>query len=265
MVVTPCSAETPRTSPILPRSTAFACWAARRWDGPGLRRTSVWPLLADACATAVQRRTGSPRTLRPEALAAWSTPNARELVIDATVGTPAPAWESVSTGTHLTAEAIQTVGRTAHSDAQVAEHYGVRVHNPFTDPQVVAAGLSVPTWLRGSPYAYKPLLTAAMADLLPLPIAARHTKGDFTPDHYLGLRANAAVLRELADGRLAARGLVDPDRLRRLLDHAAAGLPVTFSDFEPVLAAEIWLHAVDTAPAAATWQPRTPARERTTS
>jgi hypothetical protein len=40
---------------------------------------------------------------------------------------------------------------------------------------------------------------------------------------------------------------VDPDRLRQLLDHAAAGLPVTFSDFEPVRAAEVWLRAVDTA------------------
>jgi Asparagine synthase len=51
-------------------------------------------------------------------------------------------------------------------------------------------------------------------DELPPPIAVRHTKGDFTPDHYLGLRANATVLRELADGWLAERGLVDPDRLR---------------------------------------------------
>lgn len=230
-----------------------------------LRRTSVWPLLIDACVTAVRRRRGSPRTLRPEALAAWSTTTARELVTEAMAATAVPAWESVSIGTHLTAEAIQTVGRTARSDAQVAEHYGVRVHNPFTDPQVIAACLAVPTWLRGSPYGYKPLLSTALADLLPPPIAARHTKGDFTPDHYLGLRANAAVLRELTDGRLAERGLVDPDRLRRLLDHAAAGLPVTFSDFEPVLAAEIWLHAIDTAPAAAQWQPRTPAMERTTS
>lgn len=230
-----------------------------------LRRTSVWPLLADACVSAVRRRRGLPRTLRPEALAAWATPTARELVTDAQAATAGPAWESVSTGAHLTVEAIQTVGRTSRSDTQVAEHYGVRVHNPFTDPQVIAACLAVPTWLRGSPYGYKPLLTAALADLLPPPIAARHTKGDFTADHYLGLRANAAALRELADGRLAERGLVDPERLRKLLDHATSGMPVTFSDFEPVLAAEIWLHAVDTAPTAAKWQPRTSAMEKTAS
>lgn len=230
-----------------------------------LRRTSVWPLLADTYATAVRQRRGSPRTLRPETVAAWSTTTARELVAEAMAAPAVPARESVSIGAQLTAEAIQTVGRTARSDAQVAEHYGVRVHNPFTDPQVIAACLAVLTWLRGSPYGYKPLLSAALADLLPPPIAARHTKGDFTPDHYLGLRANATVLRELADGRLAERGLVDPDRLRRLLGHAAAGLPVTFSDFEPALAAEIWLHAVDTAPVAARWQPRTPGMEKAAS
>lgn len=50
-------------------------------------------------------------------------------------------------------EAIQTVGRTARSDAQVADHYGVRVHNPFADPQVILAALSVPGWLRASPSA----------------------------------------------------------------------------------------------------------------
>ncbi|MGH3519140.1 MAG: asparagine synthase-related protein [Haloechinothrix sp.] len=104
--------------------------------------------------------------------------------------------------------------------------------------------LSVPGWLRASPYRYKPLLATALADLLPAAIAAPQTKGDFTPDHYLGLRVNTTELRELADGRLAERGLVDPDRLRRQLDHAEAGLRVAFSDFEPVLATEVWLRTV---------------------
>ncbi|MGH3925034.1 MAG: albusnodin/ikarugamycin family macrolactam cyclase, partial [Pseudonocardiaceae bacterium] len=143
------------------RHVRLLCRQAVGWAR--LRRTSVWPLLADAYVTAVRRRRGLPRTLRPEAQAAWSTPLARELIIEATAATAVPTWDSVSIGTCLTAEAIQTVGRTARSDAQVAEHYGVRVHNPFTDPQVIAACLAVPTYLRGSPYGYKPLLTAALA------------------------------------------------------------------------------------------------------
>lgn len=224
-----------------------------------LRRTSIWPLMLDACTAAVNRGSRSVRTRRSEVLAPWATSLARHIITEAT---PDPCDTrdsgSIDVATQLTVEAIQTVGRTARSDAQVAEHYGVHVHNPFTDPRVIAAALSVPSWLRASPYRYKPLLATALSNRLPPAIAARRTKGDFTPDHYLGLRANAAALRELADGRLAERGLVNPDRLRRQLDHVEAGLPVTFSDFEPVLAAEVWLRAIETTAPIARWGPRCP-------
>jgi asparagine synthase (glutamine-hydrolysing) len=221
-----------------------------------LRRTSAWPLVLDACATAANRRRRAPRPRRPEHPVAWATPLAQLLAAEATLASgDARSSGSVDVATQLAVDAIQTVGRTARSDAQVAEHYGVHVHNPFIDPQVITAALSVPGWLRASPYQYKPLLTTALADLLPPAIMARQTKGDFTPDHYLGLRANATVLRELIDGLLAERGLVDRDRLRRQLDHAQAGLPVAFSDFEPVLAAEVWLRTVDATHPVAQWPP----------
>ncbi|MGH3978674.1 MAG: albusnodin/ikarugamycin family macrolactam cyclase [Pseudonocardiaceae bacterium] len=241
-----------------------------------LRRVPAWPLLADALRTASTRRATSltalavdlsapgrrpPRNLgfaswRPRSSpAAWATPHARELAARAAHHAAARDLEPGDTGigSALTLQAIQTVGRTARADAQVAEHYGVRPHNPFTDPQVIAACLTVPPWQRHTPYRYKPLLATALADLLPTQIATRRTKGDFTPDHYLGLRANAPVLHELADGHLAALDLIHPAQLRRLLTHAQAGLPVTFSDFEPVLAAEIWLRAVAAAKPAARW------------
>lgn len=83
----------------------------------------------------------------------------------------------------------------------------------------------------------------------------RMRRSEVLPDHYLGLRANIAELRELADGRLVECGLVDPDQLRRQLDHVEAGLPITFSDFEPVLAAEVWLRAIEVSQPAARWQP----------
>jgi asparagine synthase (glutamine-hydrolysing) len=221
-----------------------------------LRRTSVWPLVLDACASAAHRHRRAPRGRRGQHLAAWATPLARHLATETTPPRCDPRGSgSVDTATQLAVDAIQMVGRTARSDAQIAEHYGVHVHNPFTDPQVLAAVLSVPGWLRASPYRYKPLLATALGDLLPPVIAARQTKGDFTPDHYLGLRVNAMALRELADGRLAELGLVDPDRLRRQLVHVEAGLPVSFSDFEPVLAAEVWLRTVETTPPVARWQP----------
>ncbi len=241
-----------------------------------LRRVPVWALFAAALRTATTRRATSLAALAVDlsgsgrraprnpgfaswhprsSPAAWATPHARDLAARAAHHAAARDLDPGDTGigSALTLQAIQTVGRTARADAQVAEHYGVRLHNPFTDPQVIAACLTVPTWQRHMPYRYKPLLVTALADLLPSQIATRRTKGDFTPDHYLGLRANAPVLHELVDGHLAGLDLVQPVQLRRLLTLAQAGLPVTFSDFEPVLAAEIWLRAVAAAKPAARW------------
>lgn len=241
-----------------------------------LRQVPVWALFADALRAATTRRATSlaalavdlsssgrqpPRDLR---FASWhpcsspaavATLRARELAARVARHVVARDLErgDMGIGSALTLRAIQTVGRTARADAQVAEHYGVRLHTPFTDPQVIAACLTVPTWRRHTPYRYKPLLATALADLLPTQIATRRTKGDFTPDHYLGLRANAPVLHELVDGQLAALDLIHPAQQRRLLTHAQAGLPVIFSDFEPFLAAEIWLCAVAAAKPAARW------------
>lgn len=195
----------------------------------------------------------------------WATPGARLMAAGVARAAADAADYPDSSGAGCTIEeetvrtlaAIQAVGRTAHADAQVARAFGVNLHNPFTDTLVIDACLAVPTWERMSPHAYKPLLVAAMTGLLPPAVAARGTKGDFTPDHYLGLRANADRLHALADGRLAAIGLVDPPELRRAIAHAGAGLPVDFSTFEPVIAAEVWLGAVAVAPPVR-WQRQVP-------
>ncbi|MGH3930640.1 MAG: albusnodin/ikarugamycin family macrolactam cyclase [Pseudonocardiaceae bacterium] len=241
-----------------------------------LRRIPVWPVLGETLRTITtsfaaslmalaldlsspahrpQRGPGFTMQYPRSSPGAWATPRAREMAAEAASRAAVRVSDSGDAGTSLTRtlQAIQTVGRTARADLQVAERYGVRLHNPFTDPQVIAACLSVPAWQRHTPYQYKPLLTAALADLFPAEIAARRTKGDFTPDHYLGLRANASALHELADGYLASLDLVNPVRLRQLLAHAEAGLPVTSSDFEPALAAEIWLRAVTAAEPTARW------------
>lgn len=75
--------------------------------------------------------------------------------------------------------------------------------------------------------------------------------------------ANFTALHELVDGRLAALGLVDQDALRRSLDHAAAGMPVAFSEFEPVLAAEVWLRAVEATAGPPQWRPAATTTEGT--
>ncbi|EFL12449.1 asparagine synthase [Streptomyces sp. AA4] len=235
-----------------------------------LRRLPAWPLLAAARRTA--------RTSRADALAAlarglriggssttqdghigwhatepvppWATADARgraSAMADraATRAVDVPAGMFATT---LTAEGMAEVGRSARADIQLAEHVGVALANPFTDSCVVDACLSVPLGERPGPASYKPVLAAAMGSLFPPRLAARTTKGDFTPDHYGGMRANLPALHDLADGRLAALGLVDPDALRRSLTLTAAGLPAPFSTVEPAVAAEVWLRALDREP-----------------
>lgn len=228
----------------------------RRWrhlwrDAIGwarLYRTSVWPRLLDVSQTA-RRRTARTTRSRPllarghQALPSWVTPRAHDLLTE--VVNDAEQLGELDAPSAWRVAAMQVVGRTSRADAQIAEYYGVHVQNPFTDARVLEAVVEVPSWDRGSAYAYKPLLTAAMANLLPTPIANRITKGDFTVDHYLGLRRNLSSLHDLADGQLAALDLVDPERLRHQVDRAAAGLPVTFSEFEPVIATEVWLRTIN--------------------
>jgi asparagine synthase (glutamine-hydrolysing) len=90
-----------------------------------------------------------------------------------------------------------------------------------------------------------------MAGLLAPETSARTTKGSFEADHYTGLRANLAELSELADGRVAALGLLHPGRFRGHLARAAAGLPMPLATLEQAVAVEAWLtaHHRDPAPA----------------
>ena len=216
--------------PVLARSGRWLRLAAHAQGWARLRQSSPWPLLASsACGTE-----------RP-ARAPWVTPLAAEMA------PPAPGAGQCSTGQRALLE-IQAVGRSARSDAQLAETFGIRLHNPFTDSAVITAALSVPAWQRGDPRHYKPLLAAALAGLLPPALAARAAKGTFDADHHHGLRANLTALLDLADGHLAALGLIDPRPLRIALRSAAAGLPAPFGLLEPALAAESWLRAISGAP-----------------
>ncbi|MGW4529165.1 albusnodin/ikarugamycin family macrolactam cyclase [Amycolatopsis sp. NPDC004378] len=231
-----------------------------------LRRLPAWPLLTTAFRTA---RTSRVDALKSLAIDLWTgTPTARP---DGHIGwcatEPAPPWATSDArgraaalahgaavrladvpartfAATVAAENMAEVGRSARADIQLAEHVGVVLANPFTDSRVIDAYLSVPLDERPGPADYKPLLAAALADLFPAKLAARTTKGDFNPDHYGGMRANLPALHALANGRLAALGLVDPAALRRTLTMTAPGLPVAFSTVEPAITAEVWLRAL---------------------
>ncbi|MGH3856566.1 MAG: albusnodin/ikarugamycin family macrolactam cyclase [Pseudonocardiaceae bacterium] len=215
----------------LARSGSFLRLTAHTHDWARLLRVSPWPLLARAI-----------RPLAPDPPTWLSVP-----------ANPPTRSQSASAGLGLSAAdlqvltEIQAVGRTARADAQIAQSYGLEVHNPYCDGQVIGAALAVPAWERGSARKYKPLLVAALGQLLPQALAARVTKGVFEADHHRGLRTHLNRVLALADGELAARGLIDVATLRRAVSQAAAGLPTHFGFLETTLACEEWLRAVQLA------------------
>lgn len=111
----------------LARTGRWMRLAAHAQGWARLQKTSPWPLLAQAIRSPA--RTAAP----------WVTNRAIELGAH----NPVRHHDLASQRTLLE---IQAVGRTARADAQLAETFGIRLHNPCTDSAVIAAALSVPAW-----------------------------------------------------------------------------------------------------------------------
>ncbi|MEV7947566.1 albusnodin/ikarugamycin family macrolactam cyclase [Streptomyces rubiginosohelvolus] len=237
----------------------------------GLRRASPLPFLRDAVLVS--------RTSRTSALAELAdSVGGRRHSDHGSVGwfplLPYPSWAGASAAALLSASAcraasapdqlpgldasvrtlvdeVREVARTAVADAELAAASGIDLNNPFLDPLVVDGVLRTPLDRRPPLHFYKPLLSSAMADLLPHAVANRQTKGSFEADHYAGLRANMPELLELAHGRLAEMGLIDATGLVQCLGRAAAGVPMSLATLEQALGSEAWLaaHAREPEPA----------------
>ncbi|MFB8038409.1 albusnodin/ikarugamycin family macrolactam cyclase [Streptomyces sp. NPDC056004] len=212
--------------------------------------TSFATALEDGASPAGQ---GDVRWFPALPLPSWATVDAVRMLSDAVhqVAAAADPLPGLDVAVRILVDEVREVARTAAADAQLAAASGIELHNPFLDPRVVDAVLRTDVRARPPVHAYKPVLTRAMADVLPKALVTRTTKGSFNADHYTGLRANLPELQHLADGRLAALGLVDPPQLRAHLAQAAAGIPMSLAPLEQALAAEAWLRALDHAPA--TW------------
>ncbi|GAA3434223.1 lasso peptide isopeptide bond-forming cyclase [Kutzneria kofuensis] len=143
---------------------------------------------------------------------------------------------------------LTTLRQGAAAYRQLARVFGdanVALELPFLDDRVVEAAMAVRLPERATPYRYKPLLAEAMQGVLPERIRTRTTKGVFNQDVRAGFRRHRDTIADLfADSALAARGLIDRDRL-------IAGLFAPYADFRPVFAVEgligceNWLRATD--------------------
>ncbi|MFD7339826.1 albusnodin/ikarugamycin family macrolactam cyclase [Streptomyces violascens] len=237
-----------------------------------LRHSPVFPLLCEAralirtsrahalagLATSLEHGVlstgqGDVRWFPTLPLPRWATADAVGMLSNAVhqVATVADPLPGLDIAVRILVDEIREVARTAAADTQLAAASGIELHNPFLDPRVVDAVLRTEARARPPVHAYKPVLARAMADVLPEALASRTTKGSFNADHYTGLRANLPQLQHLADGRLAALGLVDPAALRGHLAQAAAGIPMSLAPLEQALATEAWLRTLDRT--ASTW------------
>lgn len=175
-------------------------------------------------------------------LPGWATGHAAELVAGAlTAAAHGAVPLAASRAQHRAVTAIWSASRTARRVGRALS--GVPVAAPFLDDEVVAAALAVDLAARGQPWRYKPLLSEALAPVLPPALRERRTKGAFAAEGIAGLRRyRAALLGLCEDLELARLGLVDPAALRA----AGVGLDPTgrvSMAVESTIAAELWLRA----------------------
>jgi len=195
-------------------------------------------LMRDARTSSVPGRWGS-----AVGLPAWVTAAARASVGDLLVNTEVTA-NAETPLQHGWLQHIQQSGRLAGELAAESIEAGLPCHAPFLDQGVIEACLSTPSEYARDPRAYKPLLAAAMRDVLPEPIRQRTSKDHCLPEWHAGLRTNRRLLAEWCDtSRLAESGLIDREMLRRVvLNPELVGSEI--AAVEKTLATEAWLRDI---------------------
>ncbi|MER6528943.1 albusnodin/ikarugamycin family macrolactam cyclase [Streptomyces sp. NPDC001508] len=234
----------PTHLPGLARSGHWLRLAADAVDWARLRKQSPLPLISQALRRDMNRL-GRPARPRPT----W---------LKVPVPDPAPVAGDADT---VLVASIRNVARAVQADIQLADSTGIELHNPYFDAGVLHAVVSAPAAERFSVRRYKPLLAHAFADLLPEAHRQRAAKGLFAGDFHRGLRTNLRRVLELADGRLAAMGIIDPVPLRATVHAAALGAQTVWPPLLSVLAAEMWLEAIENT-SATEWTTAAPAGAR---
>jgi asparagine synthase (glutamine-hydrolysing) len=215
---------------------------------PGSQARWLRRAAADVTARRVRSRQGEGGGWGTIAAPApWLTDRALALAAEEVRRAAALAARSRDVAQHATLARIRAGAATARLNEQSMRRLGVRLHCPYFDRHVVAASLAVRTEHRTDPSAFKPLLDAALAATVPTRFRTRPTKSHYAEDTAFGLWRNRhAVERLAADARLAERGLVDADRLRRAIGRPRdqSGSMLALAD---ALSCERWLRAAEAA------------------
>ncbi len=142
-------------------------------------------------------------------------------------------------------ETMRYLSRMTRQLGQATGRLGVELAAPYYDDRVVEAGLAVRAADRVTPWAYKPLIVAAMRGVVPAGSLTRQTKANGSTDVEPGLRRHRAELLALwEDSRLGALGLVDAAAVRAACRGA---LPpgLQFGVLDQLVACEVWLRSLE--------------------
>jgi asparagine synthase (glutamine-hydrolysing) len=198
--------------------------------------------------------------------AAWGTQRIRRGLaaqLDASIAAQHPDDLRPDSADAVAARTVRWHGAATRGFTQITRALGITVATPFLDGPVIDACLAVPATERTTVNHAKPLLNAALGDLMPPGLLARRTKGDYSSCEYHGLRTNAPTLRELlAAPLLAELGVLNPDGPRDALRLGLTGTPAPVGALGAVLATETWLRALDTLNPTGWWEPHTPQEDQ---
>ncbi|MEW2355926.1 asparagine synthase-related protein, partial [Spirillospora sp. NPDC029432] len=180
-------------------------------------------------------------------LPSWATPEAAESVRVLLREGAEPL--SPHRGQHMALNSARKNGDGVRRAGRLSARAGVSWHAPYLDDQVIEAALAVRLEDRLVPDRYKPVLAAAMRDIVPGALLGRPTKAEFSPLVFEGLRRHRRELLDLCDGMLLARmGLVDAGAFRSAL----LGLHTSSRRLlllDRTLSCELWLRSVAAVPA----------------
>jgi asparagine synthase (glutamine-hydrolysing) len=200
--------------------------AARLGSGEELRQDGGW-----------EAPPRSPEWATPEAVA-----HARNCLIEAAEADPEPLGSSPSH--HALLRGVQTGGLLVRQSSVIGERLGVSFEAPYVDDRVLEAAMSIRLEERIVAQVNKPVLAAAMRDVVPPGALDRKDKSNGDRELYDGLRRSRQRLEEVwADPALARLGLVNAETLRAVV----LGLQTNvdrLAPLGPTWSCEMWLRAV---------------------
>lgn len=177
-------------------------------------------------------------------LRAWLTPKARrDLSLRAAAAAERCTVTPEGTSSHRAWAEVREFGIYESELRNQAHALGLPHHAPYLDNSVVRPAMAVSPTAHASTTVQKPLLGAALEDLVPRWLLQRRTKGAYDGNAYIGLRRHHTAIRKLlTNSELAAEGWIDIHAATAELDRLTAGVPGKLAALESLITTELWLH-----------------------